>query len=82
MVGIVKDSLAKKDIEGARTMLNQIKGAVMNLGDPLQSKLVPQEIKDKYDPEDQFIKKDRVNPNVMEYYLQVIELQKALMLVK
>jgi hypothetical protein len=80
----VKDMLAAGDVEGARKIIRRsdpitsaisgLLNSITSLGDPLQSKFVPQELKQKHDPRDKYIQKERVDPEVREIYLSVIDI--------
>ncbi len=74
-----KGALARKDTEAAREELANLKAGIRELGDPLAGKFIPQEIRDKYDPQGLILKRtDRVDPAMLDKYLTVVELELAL----
>lgn len=71
----IKDALENGDTKTARDLLNrELRSGVVNFGDPLQSKFVPKELKEQHDPKDKYIQKDRVDPRVLNIYIQIIDI--------
>ncbi|MBI4100488.1 hypothetical protein HY439_01995, partial [Candidatus Microgenomates bacterium] len=63
----------------AREELANLKAGIRELGDPLAGKFIPQEIRDKYDPQGLILKRtDRVDPTLLDKYLAVVKLELGL----
>lgn len=70
----VDEKLKNGEFESAKNDLLVLKDTVMALGDVTKSDVIPEELKNKHDPQGQYIDKfDLVDPAILPEYLLIID---------
>lgn len=75
IVDKINDSLEKGDLTSARASLSDLKRRIIQIGDVEKSDPIPEELKNKHDPQGRYIDKfDLVDPRTLPWFLATVDI--------